>query len=246
MDIDYPAQLKLLRELQEIDLKLHKDRVSQRAVPNERAHLEAEHRQARAEFDALKNELATTEKRRRKDELELAAAEAHYKEREAKLYAIKTNKEYQAAVKEITEAKRANREREDRILQAMEAIENLTQKIAQQESAIADKDAEYEKKLAELDKRSSALEDEITRFDARRPELLDRLDKAVLRRYDHIRSRYPDALVPIMGGVCSGCSMNIPPQLTIEVMKGKDFKSCPSCHRLIYVTIGQEETTEGA
>ncbi len=245
MGIDYPSQLKLLRELQDIDLKLHRDRTALAAIPTEKEALEAEHRLARAEYDALKAELAEVEHQRRTDEGDLNASVAHLEEREKKLYAIKTNKEYQAAVKEISEAKRQNREREERILQSMEKIEELNQKTAQLESDIADKNAAYEKRLAELDARMAEHEKEIEAFEARRPELLDGIDTALMRKYDHVRRRYPDALVPILKGVCSGCSMNVPPQLNIEVMKGLEFKNCPSCHRLIFVP-SEEEVAKAA
>lgn len=234
MDSDYQSQLKLLRELQEIDLKLHSDRTKRDAIPQEKDVLEVEHRQARAEYDAVEAELAETEHAKRTDESELAASTEHLTNREAKLYAIKTNKEYQAAIKEITEAKRQNREREDRILKAMEKIEELGKKIEQLKSDIADKDAQHEKAMAELDGKASELDAEIEKFNQRRPDLLGGIDKAIIRKYDHVRSRYPDALVPIVSGTCSGCSMNIPPQLTIEVMKGKEFRNCPSCHRIIF------------
>ena len=143
--MDFPAQLKLLLELQEIDLKLHSDRLSLNTIPIEKERLSAEHKLARAEYDAAKAELAEVEHNKRIDESELEASVESLKNRENKLYAIKTNKEYQAAIKEITEAKRVNREREDRILQAMEKIEQLNQKITQLNSEIADKDSEFEK-----------------------------------------------------------------------------------------------------
>jgi len=236
MSPDYISQLSLLKELQLIDVKLHADRVSLNAIPQERLKIEEEHGIARAEFDGLKNELDETEAQKTKDEADLEYATVHFQEREAKLYAIKTQKEYQAAVKEISESKRANREREERILKAMERIEELNQKITQLNDAITDKDKEFETKLAELDGRVVELQAEITAFESRRPAILEKIDKAVIRKYDHIRQRYPDALVPITQGVCAGCSMNIPPQLVIETLKGKELHNCPSCHRLIFVS----------
>jgi predicted nucleic acid-binding Zn-ribbon protein len=235
MSTDYTSQLTLLRELQQIDVKLHKDRVSLNAIPLERQKIEEEHRIARAEFDGLKDELAEVEAQKSKDEGDLEFATAHFQEREAKLYAIKTQKEYQAAVKEISEAKRANREREERILKSMERAEELNQKITQLNDAITDKDKEFETKLADLDAQVAELQAEITAFEARRPDILEKIDKVVIRKYDHIRQRYPDALVPIMSGVCGGCSMNIPPQLVNETLKAKEMHNCPSCHRLIYM-----------
>ncbi len=242
MDLDFQSQLKWLLELQEIDLKLYKDRATLDHIPTERQALEDEHTQARAEYDTAKAELAKIEHGRRSDEMELAASVDHLQNREAKLYAIKTNKEYQAAIKEISEAKRQNKEREDRILQSMEKIDTLTKNITQLESAIADKEVAFQKAVAELESRADALNTEMKSFEARRPELITQLDQDVMRRYDSIKRRYPDAVVPVANGVCSGCTMRVPPQLSNEVLRGEDFKACPSCHRLMYVAPKTDET----
>ena len=248
MDLDFQSQLKLLLELQEIDLKLFRDRATLDRIPADRQALENEHNQARAEFDTAKAELVKVEHQRRLDEMELAASVDHLQNREAKLYAIKTNKEYQAAIKEISEARRQNKEREDRILLSMEKIETLTKKITQLESDIADKEVKYQNAVAELESRVGALKSEMQSFEARRPELTQQLDKDVMLRYDSIGRRYPDAVVPVANGVCSGCTMRVPPQLSNEVLRGVDFKACPSCHRLIFVAPKTEETagTEAA
>ena len=242
MDLDFQSQLKWLLELQEIDLKLFRDRTTLDRIPAERQALEDEHTHARAEFDTAKSELAKVEHQRRLDEMELAASVDHLQNREAKLYAIKTNKEYQAAIKEISEAKRQNKEREDRILQSMEKIDVLTKKITQLESDIADKEVKYQSAVAELGSRADALKSEMQSFEAHRPELIQQLDKDVMRRYDSIKRRYPDAVVPVANGVCSGCTMRVPPQLSNEVLRGMDFKACPSCHRLMFVAPKTEET----
>jgi len=245
MESDFQTQFSFLSELQEIDLKLHADRVALDAIPAQKELLQAEHRKQRAEFDAIESEYKALEHQKKTDELDLASSAENLQKREARLYAIKTNKEYQAAIKEITEAKRENREREDRILKAMERIEELSKKIEQLKTDITDKDAEFEKAVAVLDERAAAIEGQMKSFEVRRPDLMQKIDKMILRRYDFVRSRYPDALVPVVGGVCSGCSMNIPPQLSIEVMKGTDFKNCPSCHRLIFYTAPEPEKEEG-
>jgi hypothetical protein len=69
-----------------------------------------------------------------------------------------------------------------------------------------------------------------------REELVGNLELNLLRRYLMIKEkRIGLAVVPIIGGTCSGCSMNIPPQVFNEVLTNEQIISCPSCSRILYV-----------
>ena len=235
MKTEFNAQLARLKELQDIDLRLHEINIKLELLPERIAAHEAAYNQVKTEMDGAKHELAEAEKSRRHEELELASTAEHAKQREAKLYAIKTTKEYQAALKEIAETKKLNKEREDRILGLMEQVENLGKKITQLEGELADKESAYRKEDEALKTEEAELTKSMEDIESRRPKLVSEIDVKVVRKYDHVRQRYPDALVHVQRGVCQGCSMNIPPQLYNEMLKSVEFKNCPSCHRLIYV-----------
>lgn len=246
MKTDFNAQLALLKELQEIDLRLNVINSKLEILPERIAVVESAYSQVKDELGTAKTELGEAEKARRHDEMELAAAVDHARQRETKLYAIKTTKEYQAALKEIAETKKANKEREDRILGLMERIETLSKNITQLETDLADKEVAYRKEDESLKAEEVGLAKEMESFEARRPAIISQLDIKIVRKYDHVRQRYPDAIVNVERGVCQGCSMNIPAQLFNEMLKYSEFKDCPSCHRLIYVNRdeGKDEEKE--
>ncbi len=239
----FQGQLALLKELQAIDLDLHSLKIKLDKLPAAIADKKQEYESISDRIGALKAELEATEKNRRTDEIELEASTQHYREREAKLYAIKTNKEYQAALKEISEGKRANREREDRIIQAMERIEALKKEIEQLQGEYAEKEAAYKSAKEEMDKEAAGIESKIEAESARKPEIEKSLDKETLRKYNVIRGRYPDAFVGVVSGICQGCSRRVPPQLYNELLRQEKMKVCPNCQRLIYVA---ESPPEGA
>jgi predicted nucleic acid-binding Zn-ribbon protein len=241
----FQEQLTILRELQEIDLNLHKCRVLLDGLPKRLQQTESALAAVTEELSGTKAELKELEHTRRTDEADLAASVEHLREREAKLYAIKTNKEYQAALKEISEAKRQNREREDRILAAMERIEELTQKSTQLETDFADKEKAYKAKKEEVDAEERTLRQTVEEGEAKRPDLVSRLEKVIQRKYDFIRQRYPDALVPVVNVICQGCSRRIPPQLYNEMLRQKELKVCPNCQRMIYVMEASPEEAGG-
>lgn len=235
MKPDFDAQLTLLKELQEIDLRLNEITEKLESLPGKIASVKSAYLQVKEELETSRNGLAEAEKARRHEEMELATSQDHARQREAKLYAIKTTKEYQAALKEIAETKKQNKEREDRILAFMEQIETLTKNITQLEKDLADKEAAYTKEDEVIKSEEKELAKTVESFEARRPDLISKMDVKVVRKYDYVRQRYPDALVHVEKGVCQGCSMNIPPQLYNEMLKYSELKNCPSCHRLIYV-----------
>lgn len=235
MSAPFEEQLALICELQEIDLNLHNLQKQIDSFPQQISDLEQAYSAAKALLDGATSELSGVEKAKITDETELAESADNLRNREARLYAIKTNKEYQASLKEIAEGKRINREREDRLLQHMEQIEALTQKITQLNQDFADKDSAYRAKQGELEKLKDDLLREMEKDITRRPAVAAKIDKFILRKYDFVRQRYPKAVTSVSGGVCESCSTRIPPQLFNEMLKRIEFKACPSCQRLIFV-----------
>lgn len=231
----FQEQLSLILELQEIDLRLHRFRSALDALPHQMKEAEEAYLSAKVELEGAEAELASVERERRDDESELAASVEHLRAREAKLYAIKTNKEYQAALKEVSEGRRLNKEREERILQAMERAESLTKKITQLRQGYADKEVVWRTKQDEAKREEGRIRGEMEGDGNRRPALAARLDKAILRRYEFIRQRYAQAVAYVARGICQGCSTRVPPQLFNEMLRRTELKSCPNCQRLIYV-----------
>jgi len=244
MKPDFHAQLGLLKELQEIDLRLNEINEKLEALPEKIAAVESLYLQVKGELGMSRNEMAEAEKTRRHEEMELTSSVDHAKQREMKLYAIKTTKEYQAALKEIAETKKANKEREDRVLGLMEQIDTLTKKITQLETDLTDKEAAYRKEDEALKAEETELKKTMETIEARRPAIVSQLDVKIVRKYDHVRRRYPDALVHVVDGVCQGCSTNIPPQLFNEMLRFSELKDCPSCHRLIFVNKDEVKAEE--
>lgn len=234
MTFDGKREVGLLKSLQIVDAALQAIQHTLDTVPERRAVLEADYVAAKAALTAKQSEREIAEKYRRFDELELAADVDRIRERETKLYAIKTNKEYQAALKEIAEGKRLNREREDRILKQMEVIESTGKEITQLLQASADKEAECRTAVEALAAEARTLEADRATKTGEREGLLGQLHRDVIRLYEHVRQRLADPVAPVRRGICQGCNMRIPPQQFIELQRGTALTQCPSCHRLLY------------
>jgi hypothetical protein len=156
---------------------------------------------------------------------------------ESKLYEVKTNKEYQALLKEIETAKQTNDKEEEEIIEIMVKVEDLkkdfesTSKLLKEKEKVAE--AEKKKLLSEMD----SIDRTIVDLKQQRDNLLSVVDKTLRETYSMLISRRGGtAVVNVKNGVCLGCFMNIPPQLFIEVTKNSRLILCPSCNRIFYFT----------
>lgn len=231
----FQVQLALICELQQIDVNLHDLQLELDNLPTQVKDVETAYLAAKADLDAANAELAEVEKAKRGDEGGLAASLDYLRTREAKLYAIKTNKEYQAALKEVADGKRANKEREDRILLAMEKIEALTKKTTQLILECADKESAHREKRENAKQEETRIRDKMKDDIAHRPLVAAKIDKVIIRKYEFVKQRYARALVSVMNGVCQGCSTKIPPQLYNLMLRKDELKVCPNCQRLLFV-----------
>lgn len=234
MTADLKSQLVLLKTLQDVDVVLHDINRQLEAMPIKIDEAAAVLRASQEEITkkgALKTEI---EKKKRVEELEIEAQNARTKERESKLYAIKTNKEYQAAIKEIADAKQATKDREEAIFTMMESIEKISEEITQLSLGIADKENAFREKETGLKQEEELLKLERDEKIALRAEAEKGVDKKVLSEYRLIQHRYSDGMALAINGVCGGCNKRIPPQVFIELMKWKELISCPNCRRLLF------------
>jgi len=67
-----------------------------------------------------------------------------------------------------------------------------------------------------------------------RSEIAVKVNKRTLKRYEQTQKRRGIALAPVIGGVCQGCHMNLPPQLSNILARFESIETCPSCNRLLY------------
>lgn len=158
------------------------------------------------------------------------------KKSEAKLSSVKTNKEYQAFLKEIDDIKEKNSKLEDDMidfLDRIEAAENtLNTKMAEYSELQTRLNVEKETIQKETEEGKRQLED----LDAQLKTVAAGIDAALLATYNKVKALQNNAvgIVAVIDAVCQGCNMNIPPQMYNELQRGDSLKKCPICDRIIY------------
>ena len=154
---------------------------------------------------------------------------------QAKLSAIKSNKEYKAALKEIEDSKKLQFTAEDKVIQLMEGMEELEEKCRDNKVKQKELRERFEKDKEEISKKLKKLDSELAELEKRRKKLTQTVDQDLLKRYLFLRERRGgQAISSVVGGVCQTCHLGIPPQKFNELQKGGDLMTCPNCSRIIY------------
>ncbi|MGV1097795.1 zinc ribbon domain-containing protein [Thiovibrio sp. JS02] len=231
-----------LRELQSIDLKISQlDKeiaAGTGSISKRKAGIEAR----QATISQLSEKIAANEQRRRELEAELADETARIKDRQTKLMNVQTNREYQSLLKETEDIKKANKQREDAIVQLMEQTEALNGKISEESNLCSGEESLLAEELAKVEKQAEQLNAEKNKIMKTRESKAGSVTAALLKKYNILREKRNGlAVVEVTNGVCRGCFMNIPPQLFNDLMKEDKLISCPTCHRIMF---HQPETQE--
>lgn len=204
-------------------------------APRRLKQMEDELGAVREKIEKEKEIIEELEKERRKKEKELEVEKDKIKKLEVRLYDVKTNKEYQALLKEIESAKEANDRTEEDVLVLMDKVEDLKKDFEGSTVQLKKLEKESEIERAEIEKETRSMGEVIAKLTTERDNLLSVVSENLRTIYGILREKRGGvAVTNVKHGVCLGCNMNIPPQLFIEVTKNKQLIQCPSCNRILY------------
>ncbi len=229
-------QISALKELQNIDIDLKEIEINLKKFPNIITEYNTEIDRHRESITNQKSDLAEIVKTKTQLESELEQNELSIKKAEEKLFEIKTHKEYEALQKEIADMKRSNAVLEEQILEKLEEIEINEKKIAEDEGKLSSKETEYAQKIEEYQLQIEELKVVHEPKIAEKNKILERISSEVLPIYQNISNKNGQALALVVNELCTGCNMNIPPQLYNHILTETEIHQCPSCKRILYTS----------
>jgi len=228
-------ELETLFEAQKIESMIMEGEQKLLQAPRRLKQMEDELGTVREKIEKEKEIIEELEKERRKKEKELEVEKDKIKKLEVRLYDVKTNKEYQALLKEIESAKEANDRTEEDVLVLMDKVEDLKKDFEGSTIQLKKLEKESEVERAEIEKETRSMDEVIAKLTTERDNLLSVVSENLRSIYSILRERRGGvAVTTVKHGVCLGCNMNIPPQLFIEVTKNKQLIQCPSCNRILF------------
>jgi uncharacterized protein len=230
------GQLQTLINLQAIDTRIAALEADAARLPKEIAAIHAAVEEAKKHVDQTKTRLDAARKDQRAKEKDLEVVQAKRSKNEARLYEVKTNKEYSAVLTEIEEIKQEKARMEEEVLVLMEAQERLTGEIREAETRFKQREGEGRGQEATLKEQLRGIETELAAVRTERKELAAQLPAPILADYDRIlRARAGLALVPVAKpNFCGACRMTITPQRLQELRAQSSLIPCESCGRYLY------------
>ncbi len=229
-----PDQIRVLEKLAQLDAELKE--------------LQEQQAQERSTLDGLKSGIARLDEKLASDAASLATMDKargeliqdvrnmtqqleHSRE---KLGRSRTEREANAAQRELEELRKLVRDREEEIGK----ITADADASRQQNEATR---AEHQKLVEDLAAREGAISSklgEVTRaLEAKKTEraaIAKPLPAQIYRRYEMIRSKRGTAIAKTTDGTCGACHMALPPQLFHRLRREPLLEQCPSCNRIIY------------
>lgn len=228
-------KLPTLIELQALDLRILEVKEQERKLPSLFQAAESPLQEITLLLQGLTSEFDKSVKERRDRESDLEVHESQVAKLRARLTELKTNKEYQTHLFEIEMANKKKGAIEEQILLLMERVEKFQEEMKQGQAKAEESNRLFTEEKKRLDAMTAQYKKEMAELEDRRRTVTGALDTALLARYDRIRATRKDvAIAPIRNGICSGCRLQLPPQLVAEVKRSDELQTCSYCHRILY------------
>lgn len=228
--------MKNLLALQELDLKIETYRARELEIPRQKSKFDIHRKRLAAELTERENVCKRLVLEQREAETEIDQKQGQIKKYDQQLYSIKKNEEYQALLHEIDMMKKQIGLKEERILAVMMELDDAKARLEEDRERIQTEVRIIEQQCTEVDKELAEAVTEREELEKQRQPLLSQVDPGLLARYQRIRlsKKTGPAVVPLNGEVCTGCHMNVPPQIVNELMAGEKVHACNHCGRLLY------------
>jgi len=181
-------------------------------------------RESLAEMERTRNDLMA----------ELRSMGGQVEKSREKLARCRTEREANAAQREVEEIRKLLRDREVEIEKIGQLIEQARGDVQATESEQAQLSTELGSSEGEISEQLKQLESEATRRREERKQIVAKIQPVIYRRYELVRKRRGSAIAAVEDGTCTACHVRLPPMLHHQLMRGEDFGQCPMCNRIIY------------
>lgn len=183
----------------------------------------------------VKSEQLETENKKKNQLTDILTDEKEkLKKSEAKLSVVTNSKEYQAALKEVNQLKKAISNLQEQELVRLQSLEVLEKEFEEVETVFKKISKEHETVLVEIKDDINLIERELQDIKEQKNKALKELPEDIKIRYIKVyENKNGVGIATVHENRCSVCNLSLPRQLCNEILKGDKTHHCPSCQRLI-------------
>jgi len=230
------SQLQFLIELQKLDRRIFQILDAQQKSPELLKAVESPYQEVLTRLQSLKNTGESLVKQQRSSERELATQDELLHKVRGRLSELKTNKEYQAHLYEIEQARKKKDSIEESVLEVMECVEENNRAVKELEGQASEAQEVFDAEKVRLESQSAELVNELTDLERQQNVVANTVEKPLLARYNRLKTmRKGFAVAEVQDGSCGGCRLQLPPQLVAEVRRGDELMDCSYCHRILFM-----------
>jgi uncharacterized protein len=227
-------QLVLLLQLQQSDAKVRELETAANQLPARLDPLRRDLAKLQGMLDTERDKLNETNAWRKSQQDIIDREREALKIAQNKFQASKNTKEFNAASREVENKRKAIADREVELRKVNEAT---VQSTAQLESRGKDVDAlrnELASSEAAMSGQLNGLRAQLAEAVSTRDAARAQVEAQWLKIYDTVAAKRGYAVAPVVKGICQGCHMALPPQLSNVLARMASIQTCPRCGRLIY------------
>lgn len=242
------ADIERLIALQGIDSAIH---AAERTLSDEPARLDAldvRLTDAKARVAAAKESVAQNATARRDIEKDVTLHQGRLSKFREHSMNVKTNQEFHAIQHEMSFAQNEIKSHEDRMLERMVELDELTATLTAAEAALASLEKEVAAERKAIAAEHDVLRSKVDGLRGQRVGVLDGMAPASLSVFDMVSKRRNGvAMAEAKEGICTVCHVRLRPQVFNTVRKNESVIQCDSCQRILYfvtpVAVPSAETT---
>jgi hypothetical protein len=228
-------QINILVEVQEVEAEILQAGRQLAALDEEAVSLDQETVAREALVDSEKQGFEELKKSYRTLEAESRTNADLINKSNAKLRAVKTNKEYQSILKEIDDIRKKNSDIEDRMIAFLDKIESTEAAVREKETQLAAFIQSCREKKESLAVRARRERQAVESLNEKKAQVSAKADPKIITILNDVKEKVRGvAVAPVQQAICMGCHMNIPAQLFNELQRFDELRFCPHCHRIIY------------
>ncbi|MGB2589676.1 MAG: hypothetical protein WAJ96_03435 [Candidatus Acidiferrum sp.] len=226
-----------LIELQRVDHAIAALQAELDAFPKRGREAHAKLNGARAAVAAAKEGLATSQKERKKFELDVQQWKDRAKKYRDQSGAVKTNEAYKALQHEITNAEAEVAKAEDAQLEVMMAGEEAERHVRHAEANLKEDETAVAKERKDIDAQQGEKKRQLESLMAERERALAPIPEEVRELYARIAKRHHGTgLAEAKNDQCRGCGMRVLPHILQELRRdpNEEIYRCESCGLILY------------
>lgn len=229
-------QLKVLENLQELDLKIDSLKKNKSSIPAALKTLDEQVNKSQHQVNAKKHALEEIEKIQRQTRAAMDLNKDRLTRSSSRLEGVQNSNEFQAANKELEQLRKLSATLDEQAKKADADSEAVKKELETLTASFEKTKGERDAQAATLSGQDGQLDGQIASLHSERAQFTSQIEAKILAQYDRVRgARAGMGIAPAVAGRCQACNMMVPPQLYNELHKGHILHSCPSCHRILFV-----------